>query len=124
MNNKIKEFTDLEAWKHGHEFALEIYKVTKNFPKCEIYGIVSQLRRAATSITSNIAEGFSRFSFKDKIRFYYNSRGSIRECQNQIHLSRDEGYINQTSAKNILSKADETRRDLNGLIRSTESQLK
>ncbi|MDD4179050.1 MAG: four helix bundle protein [Candidatus Margulisbacteria bacterium] len=122
MNEKIKDFYDLEAWKHGHEFVVDVYRTTKEFPKHEVYGIVSQLRRAAASITSNIAEGFSRYSYKDKVRFYYNSRGSISECQNCILISRDIGYVNNDQATELLIKADKIRQILNGLIRSTEAR--
>lgn len=120
---KINNFEDLDAWKAGHEFVVEVYEITKNFPKEEIYGLVSQLRRAAASITSNIAEGFSRYSFKDKIRFYYNARGSVSECRDQIHISKDVGYLERERADLLLSKTDRIRQILNGLIRSTESQI-
>jgi len=122
--SKIKSFTDLEVWQIGHEFVIDIYKITKLFPKEETYGIISQLRRSAASITANIAEGFSRFSFKDKIRFYYNARGSISESQNHILISRDVGYLDKESADKFLLKADKIRQILNGLIRSTEGQIK
>ncbi|MEK7166858.1 MAG: four helix bundle protein [Patescibacteria group bacterium] len=82
MENTIKNFYNLNAWQKGHQLVLGIYKITKDFPKEEIFGTVSQLRRAASSITANIAEGFERYHFKDKIRFYYQSRGSIAEVQN------------------------------------------
>lgn len=74
MKHEIKDFTDLNAWKEGHKFVLGIYELTNNFPKDERFGLISQLRRAAVSITSNIAEGFSRYYFKDKVRFYYIAR--------------------------------------------------
>lgn len=89
---RINTFEDLETWQFAHKFALGIYKITKGFPKDELYGLVSQLRRAALSITSNIAEGFSRYHYNDKIRFYYNARGSISEVKNCIILSRDLNY--------------------------------
>ncbi len=124
MRNKIRRFTDLEVWQCGHKFVVDVYKTTKNFPRHETYGIVSQLRRSATSITANIAEGFSRFSFKDKMRFYYNSRGSISESQNHILISRDVGYLDESSARKLFSQADKIRQILNGLIRSSENQIK
>ena len=82
MSETIKNFYQLNAWKKGHELVLEIYKITNSFPKEERYGVISQLRRASSSVTANIAEGFARYHFKDKIRFYYNSRGSVSEVQN------------------------------------------
>ena len=124
MNNKIHDFTDLTVWKLGHEFVLETYKETLCFPNIETYGLISQLRRSAFSVTSNIAEDFSRFSFRDKMRFYYNARGSLSESQNHIIISRDIGYMKKEIAEALLQRADTIRKLLNGLIRSTESQIK
>jgi len=89
----INTFEDLEAWQIAHQFVLEVYRITKKFPKDELYGLVSQLRRAALSITSNIAEGFSRYHYNDKIRFYYNARGSMSEVKNGFILAKDLNYI-------------------------------
>ena len=116
---KISSFQDLEVWQQGHSFVIDVYKTTKSFPKQEMYGLVSQLRRAAASITSNIAEGFSRYSYKDKNRFYYQSRGSVSECQNQIFISRDVGYLCPDKADHLLAKINKVNQILNGLIRST-----
>jgi len=71
MGQKILVFTDLLVWQKAHELVLEIYKLTNTFPKSEIFGLTSQLRRASVSITSNIAEGFGRHSFAEKIQFYF-----------------------------------------------------
>jgi four helix bundle protein len=122
MEKKIRDFTDLEVWQLGHDFVIETYKITRDFPKDETYGIVSQLRRSASSITSNIAEGFCRYSFKDKVRFYYNARGSVSESQNHLLIARDVGYLDVEKAAFFLSKASRIRQVLNGLIRSTEAQ--
>jgi len=122
MNNSIKNFYDLEAWKRGHLLALEIYKITEDFPKEEIYGAVNQLRRAASSITANIAEGFARYHFKDKVRFYYNPRGSVAEVQNFLLLAKDLKYIDLKMCKDLGEKANEVGRLINGLIKSIENQ--
>ena len=122
VDKKIKSFVDLEAWQIAHKFALEVYRLTKGFPKEELYGIVSQLRRAALSITSNIAEGFSRYHYNDKIRLYYNSRGSISEIKNCLILSRDLKYITDDICREILDFAERILRLINGLIRSIENQ--
>ncbi len=82
MPEKIKDFADLNAWRKAHEFVMEIYKMTNKFPREKLYGVTSQLKRAAISITASIAEGFSRYHYNDKIRFYHNGRGSVRETQN------------------------------------------
>lgn len=76
---KIQSFTDLNAWKEGHLLVILVYKITKSFPKDELFGIVNQMRRCAVSITSNIAEGFSRQTFKEKVQFYCISLGSLTE---------------------------------------------
>ena len=76
-NGKIRDFTDLEAWRKAHELALLIYKATEKFPKSEAFGLISQMQRAAVSITSNIAEGFGRQTLKEKIQFYYQAQGSL-----------------------------------------------
>ena len=122
MNTEIKNFYDLEAWKKSHKLVLEIYKITKDFPKEELYGIVSQIRRASSSITANIAEGFARYHFKDKTRFYYQSRGSAAEVQNFLLLAKDLGFIDIGVCKNLGEKAKKVMQLINGLIRSIERQ--
>lgn len=78
-SRKIKSFTDLNVWKEGHKLVLQVYKLTKEFPKEELFGLTNQIRRAAVSITSNIAEGFSRHSYKEKLQFYSTALGSLTE---------------------------------------------
>lgn len=122
MNKKIQNFYELDAWKKGHELVLGIYKITKNFPKDEQYGIVSQMRRAASSITANIAEGFARYHFKDKIRFYHQARGSAAEIQNFLLLAKDLKYIDFKTCEKLDGQAKEVMQLINGLIRSIEKQ--
>jgi len=119
---KIKNFYDLDAWKKTHKFALDIYRITKGFPKEELYGITSQLRRAASSITANIAEGFSRYHYNDKIRFYHNARGSVSETQNFILLAKDLSLLIEKDFKYLFSLSEEVSKLINGLIRSIENQ--
>lgn len=119
---KIKTFEDLDTWQIAHKFVLEIYQITKRFPKDELYGIVSQLRRAALSITSNIAEGFNRYHYNDKIRFYYNARGSVSEVRNCLILSKDMHYITKEQYDSLLSNTERILKIINGLIRSIEKQ--
>ena len=123
MSISIKNFYDLDAWKKGHVLVLEIYRITVDFPREETYGVTSQLKRAASSITANIAEGFARYHFKDKIKFYYNSRGSAAEVQNFLLLAKDIGYINIETCKRLEEKANEVGKLINGLIKSTENQI-
>src|SRR3989344_3686390 len=100
-SGKIKSFTDLNAWKEGHQLVLMIYKKTKLFPKEELFGLVSQMRRCVVSITSNLAEGFSRQSYKEKLQFYSMALGSVTELQNQLLVSRDVGYLSQQTFQEI-----------------------
>lgn len=118
---KIRSFTDLEAWKRGHKLTLEIYQVTKSFPKEELFGLTSQIRRSALSITSNIAEGFSRKSSKEKIQFYFIALGSTTELQNQLLLSRDIGYIDKDIFSRIADITVEVHKLINGLIKSAKN---
>ncbi len=87
-SRKIRSFTDLNAWKEGHKLVLEIYKFTQKFPKEEQFGLTNQLRRAVVSFTSNIAEGFSRNSYKEKLQFYSMALGSLTEVQNQLLVGK------------------------------------
>jgi four helix bundle protein len=122
MGKKIKSFTDLIVWKKSHQFVLKIYKITKNFPKKEQYGLIDQLRRAAISITSNIAEGFYRRTSIDKSHFYYTSLGSLAEIQNQLILSRDLDYINNNFFQEIGKESVEIHKLINGLIKSSSTK--
>ncbi|MFZ3032016.1 MAG: four helix bundle protein [Candidatus Moraniibacteriota bacterium] len=118
---KIVKFTDLDAWKQGHKLVLFVYQLTKEFPKEEIFGLVSQMRRCAVSITSNIAEGFSRRSFKDKVHFYVMAQGSLTELQNQLLIARDIGYITQAKFSEIAELSVVDHKILSGLIKKTQS---
>ncbi len=114
---KIQKFTDLNAWKEGHKLVLMIYNVTKNFPREELFGLVSQLRRCAVSITSNIAEGFSRQSYKEKINFYSTALGSVTELQNQILVAKDVCYLSQEKFQEIAEQSVIVHKLINGLIK-------
>ncbi len=116
--DKIKSFTDLFAWKEGHKLVLEIYKETKNWPKEEQFGLISQIRRAVVSITSNIAEGFSRNSWKDKSQFYSVSLGSVTEVQNQLLIAKDLLYTPKDSFAVMAELTITVNKLVNGLIKS------
>ena len=103
----VNNFYDLDAWQKSHKLVLEIYKLTRNFPKEELYGVISQLRRAVSSITANIAEGFARYHFKDKIRFYHQARGSAAEVQSFLLLAKDLEYISLEKCKELMEQAKE-----------------
>lgn len=115
---KIESFTDLIAWKEGHALALMIYRSTKIFPRDEQFGLTSQMRRAAVSITSNIAEGFSRTSWKEKVQFYSVALGSITELQNQLLISKDVQYLPLDGFHQISLQTIRASKLVNGLIKS------
>lgn len=116
--SKIQNFTDLIAWQMAHELVLAIYRETKVFPADERFGLVSQMRRSATSITANIAEGFGRQGTRDKIQFYVISRGSDTELQDQLLTARDLGYISEELCEQLTELAITVHKIINGLIRS------
>ncbi|EKD91127.1 MAG: S23 ribosomal protein [uncultured bacterium] len=118
MEAKIKSFTDLNAWREAHKLALIIYKTTEDFPKDERFSLIDQMRRCGISISSNIAEGFSRHGKKEKSQFYYMSKGSLTELQNQLLLARDLGYISNKLFNEIADKTVTVSKLLTGLIRS------
>ncbi|NGP88446.1 four helix bundle protein [Fodinibius halophilus] len=93
MRRPAKTFQDLIVWQKAHEFVLEVYAQTEDFPKSEMYGLTSQFRRAAVSIAANIAEGFKKREKKDTARYLNISQGSLEECRYYIILSKDLGYI-------------------------------
>ncbi len=118
----IKSFTDLKAWQEGHSLVLDVYKVTESFPKAEVYGLSSQMRRASVSVTSNIAEGFSRDSFADKAHFYVMAHGSVTELQNLFHIARDVDYIDRSKAEILFLQAELVYRIISGLIRASKER--
>jgi len=119
-NKKIKSFTDLRVWQEAHKLILLTYKITRKFSKEELFGLVSQMRRAVVSITSNIAEGFSRQSFKEKLRFYYMALGSLTELQNQLLIAKDLGYLNQRDFDKTVEQAINVHKLLNAFITGTK----
>ena|SRR3989344_9431944 len=118
---KIQKFTDLIAWKEGHKLVLFTYKATDNFPKKETFALSDQMRRAALSITSNVAEGFSRKTAKEKIQFYHTALGSLAELQSQIITAKNIDYIN-TEFFNVVNDLSVTVSKLiNGLIKTAKT---
>ena len=117
---KIKTFKDLNAWQEAHKLVLFIYKFTKKFPREELFGLVSQMRRAAISITSNIDEGFSRQSYKEKIQFYCIAESSNTELQNQLIASKDIGYLVIEEFDAIFKQGVIVHKLLNGLIKKSK----
>jgi four helix bundle protein len=112
----LQNFEKLEIWNQGIELATEIYKITRNFPKSEIYGMCSQLQRAAVSVPSNIAEGSTRQYKKEFINFLYVSRGSLSELLTQLKISLNINYINEDQYNNLSEKIYVLTRRINKLI--------
>ena len=116
-------FYDLDIWKESNFLCVEIYKITEDFPKRENYAIVDQIRRASSSVGANIAEGFGRFHYKDKIKFYYNARGSVCEVQNFLFLSQDLGYVNKEDARKVFIKYENLNKRINMFILSVQKRM-
>jgi four helix bundle protein len=110
----IKTHKDLDVWKEAMTLAKEIYRLTANFPKEETYGLVSQIRRAAVSIPSNIAEGAARNSSKEFIQSLYVSLGSLAELETQLLLSRELGFLKNDGTNGSIERI---RKMLLGLIK-------
>ncbi len=117
----IRNFRELFAWQRSMELVEMIYRVTEHFPSKEAFGLTNQLRRAAVSIPSNIAEGQGRNTTTDFVRFLSISRGSLQEVQTQFELARRLGYINEKGNEELLTLSDEVAKLINGLCSSLKS---
>ena len=111
-------YEDLVAWQRAYEFTLNIYKTTRNFPREELFGIISQMRRAASSIPVNIAEGSMRKTNKEFMQFLYIARGSMAEMEVWLKLSLDLGYLKTESYKDLREQCGEIGKLISGLIKS------
>ena len=101
---KTKSFEELIVWQKAHQFVLAVYKLVESFPKQETYGLTSQLRRAAVSIAANIAEGYKKKDYKNKINFLNIAESSLQECRYYIILAFDLKYIDSKELNNDLSE--------------------
>jgi four helix bundle protein len=113
VESRSVSFQDLIVWQKAHQFVLSVYKITKLFPKEELYGLSSQFRRAAVSIAANIAEGFRKNGKKDKLRFYNIAQGSLEECRYFLLLTRDLDY---TEISPLLLLVEEVSKILNSYM--------
>jgi len=113
-----RNFRDLRVWRFGKEIVLQIYQLTGKFPDEERYGLSSQMRRAAVSIPSNIAEGFNRYHNKEYRNFLFISLGSCAELETQLEIAINLGFIQAESSENIMDKLDHESRMLRKLIDS------
>jgi four helix bundle protein len=123
---RMGNFRKLGTWQRAHKLALQVYRLTKGFPDHERYGLIAQLRRAAVSVVSNIAEGAGRRNDRELARFLSIARGSVRELECQLLLSRDLGYLKSDDWSTLDADSQEVSRMLNALmrqVRATASQL-
>ena len=118
----IRTFKDLDVWQQGHALVLEVYRRTQAFPNHELFALTSQMRRAAVSVTSNIAEEFGRHGEKDKVHFYVMAKGSLYEVQNQLQLALDLGYLTESTHKQLQVDCIRIAQLLHGLIRSVNAR--
>lgn len=116
---EIKSFEDLEVWKRAQELAVKIYKLTTTFPKDEIFGTTSQIKRAVLSVPANIAEGFGRYHYLDKAKFYLNARGSLFELKSHLLVAADLKFMDETLTKKLTEDIDQIGIKINNLISAT-----
>jgi len=118
VRSEVRDYKDLVVWQKSYELCVEIYKATRNFPRSELYGLVSQLRRAALSIPSNLAEGHTRQHTGEFVQFIYTALGSSSELETQLMLSVELKYMKKDDFEKLRDKVVEVRKMLNGLINS------
>jgi four helix bundle protein len=119
---KITTFTQLRTWQKASDLVVAIYEITKLFPKDELFSLTSQIRRSAVSVPSNIAEGFSRASAKDKAHFYVMSLGSLTETLNHVYISQKLSYISSEEVHMIETEITDLNKMLNGMIKSARGR--
>ena len=121
-NLKKHNFENVKAWQSARQFRKNIYKITKNFPKEELYCLTSQIRRAAISVHSNIAEGYGRYNFQENIQFCRIARGSLNEVLDQLYIALDEKYISEEIFNNLYREGRNVEVDINGYIGFLKTQ--
>ncbi len=119
----VRHVRELEAWQLAMQLVKAIYLATKTWPRDEIYGLTSQIRRAAVAIPSNVAEGQGRNSPRDFVRFLSIAYGSLMEVQTQTLIAQDLGYVSPDASKDLMELQDRVARILNGLMRSLRAKL-
>ena len=117
----VKSFEDLAVWKDARKFTNKIYNLTNKFPKEELYGLTSQIRRATVSIMSNIAEGFDRRSDKELTNFLSIARASSSEVQNDLYIALDLNYLSQVEFNQLYQEAKKIAKQINGLMNYLKS---
>lgn len=117
-----QKYTELDVWKQARALASMIYELTTSYPKAEQFGIISQMRRCAVSVPSNIAEGCGRQHTKETIQFLNISRGSLYELETQLYISKDLSFINEEQLNTCLQKIESLGKLINGFIRFNNSK--
>ena len=117
-------FTSLQVWQQAHALVLAVYKTTENYPKSELFGLVSQFRRAVVSIAANIAEGYKKIGKADKLRFLNIAQGSLEECRYYIILSKDLNYINEQTKIELSTIIEGVSKLLNAYSRKIADNIK
>ncbi len=115
-------FEEMPVWQKAMELAVIFFKLTERLPKKEDYGLTSQIRRSALSVPGNLSEGFGRKHTKDKLNFYYDSRGSLAETQNHLIYGCRVGYFTEAELKEQSSLIEDVWRELNSLIGSLQKK--
>lgn len=115
---KFGSFMEMPLWQKAHKLALDTYALSASFPKEELYGLTSQIRRSAISVSGNIAEAFGRFHYLDKSNFYFNARGSLEETRNYLILSRDLSYTRIEVFGRLMDDINAINEELNTLIKT------
>lgn len=118
---KIRNYRDLKVWKLGKEIVLDVYRITKQFPREEVYGLMAQMRKAGVSIPSNVAEGFNRLHNKEYRQFLYVALGSCAELETQVEIARDLGYLGRVEYDPLVEQLDHETRMLRNLIKRLSS---
>jgi four helix bundle protein len=124
MPNAVRSYKDLVAWQKSMDLVAAVYRASQGFPKEEIFGLVSQIRRAAVSVPSNIAEGHARTSTKEFQYFLSNARGSLAELETQLTIAHQLAYIDETGINQLLDRLGEVGRILNGLLAALKRSSK
>lgn len=119
----MRDFKELQIWKLAFELNKDIYKICATFPKEEMYGLISQLKRASVSISNNISEGCGRRTDRDFCSFLYNSMGSLKEVENLMLIAKDLGFISQATFIKINDKLDILGAKLNSFIKGVNSRI-
>jgi four helix bundle protein len=117
---EVKTFEDFEVWQVGRDLVAKVYTLTASLPQSEASGLIAQIKRAALSVPANIAEGFGRYHYMDKARFYLNARGSLYELKSHLLIAQDLEYLKRSQhVSDVLALADDLGVKLNNLVAAT-----